>query len=432
MQDTNWPLVCASCASHILTLGSLYSFSVVYRALLFDPSISNNRASAAAVGSTATCVMLGAGVFTGALVNRLGHRSVAILGAGLLTCGLLLASISPDIPTLVLSYGVLGGWGSNLAFSPGIMLLPRHFTRHRALATGLAVSGSGIGTMLVSQALTAAISAAGWRAALTGLAFACLIVLSGAAMLYLPPPSEAAVATPSPPLRPLALSAILRHPKFYPFAASLAIYGGTLWALYAHLVTACGDWGLAEEEAATVLSVVGLSGALGRVALGALQDRRGVNKLLLLACSMSLAGVPVLLLAAFAPAAGAPLIYPAAAAFGLLSGSVVAQVPPLLGELLGMENLPLALGAQYSVQVPLVLGAPPFVGWLRGAQGSYALGLGLVGGGLVGAPLFLLPLLRAKAAENAEGTFVDAAAPGAAAESDKTVLVLANESRPSN
>ena len=161
---------------------------------------------------------------------------------------------------------------------------------------------------------------------------------------------------------------------------------------------------------------MGLCGAVGRVALGALADRPGANRVLLLAGCMSLAGVPVLLLGATGGGGGggAGPVFVAAGVFGLLSGSVVAQVPPLLADFLGVENLPLALGSQYTVQVPTVLAIPPLVGWARGVQGSYAAGFSLMGVALIFAPLALLPLARrgkppplaASAAAEAEGAEV--------------------------
>ena len=403
-QDRNWLLIFACNLSHLLTLGTLYSFSVIYKAFLDDPSLSADRASASSVGAFASSSMLAAGVFAGAFVNWLGQRSVGLLGAGILSVGLLLSSIATSIPALTFSFGVLCGVGANLSFSSGITLVPRYFSRRRALATGLAVSGSGLGTFVVSQALTAMILAYGWRQALRALAAVALVVLSACALAYAPPDDGAAAAAggsgggsgsggPAMP-PPLSLWALVRHPAWVPFAVAHMLYGGVLWGTYGHFVTATADWGLTAEEGARALSLVGLCGAVGRVALGGLADRPGVNKVLLLGVCMSAAGLPVLLLGAGGGGGGAGPVYVAAGLFGLLSGSVVAQVPPLLADHLGAENLPLALGTQYTVQVPTVLAIPPIVGYMRSAQGSYAAGFSGMGAVLLLAPLALWPLLR--------------------------------------
>ena len=418
-------LILACNLSHLITLGTLYSYSVVYAALLDDPSLRADRASASSVGAFASSSMLAAGVFAGALVNWLGQRSVGLLGAGLMCVGLLLSSLATSIPALTFSFGVLCGVGANFSFSSGITLVPRFFSRRRALATGLAVSGSGLGTFVVSQALTAMVLAHGWRAALRALAAVALAVLSGCALAYAPPEEAAAAGSSgggggggggglsSPP--PLSLWALVRHPAWAPFAVAHMLYGGVMWGVYGHFVTATADWGLSAEEGARALSLVGLCGAVGRILLGGLADRPGVNKVLLLGVCMSAAGLPVLLLGTTGGGGGGGggssvgPVFVAAGLFGLLSGSVVAQVPPLLADHLGAENLPLALGTQYTVQVPTVLAIPPIVGYLRGVQGSYAAGFSGMGAALLLAPLALWPLLRkpprplAAAAQEEEG-----------------------------
>ncbi len=156
---------------------------------------------------------------------------------------------------------------------------------------------------------------------------------------------------------------------------------------------ACIDWGLSAEEGAAALSAVGLCGAVGRVGLGFAADRLRVSKVALLAGCMAVAGVPIVGLAL--AGGGSPgVVIAACGFFGVFSGSVVAQVPPLLASLMGQENLPLALGSQYSVQVPLVLALPPIVGWLRQEQGNFGLGLALCGAAFILAPRPLLPLRR--------------------------------------
>ena len=112
---------------------------------------------------------------------------MGLSGTVLLFSGLILASYSTNIPSLFVTFGIMGGAGANLSFSPGLMLIPITFKESKALATGMAVAGSGVGTLIVSQALNAAIEAAGWRVALRGLAIACLVGLTLASAHYVMP-----------------------------------------------------------------------------------------------------------------------------------------------------------------------------------------------------------------------------------------------------
>jgi len=188
----------------------------------------------------------------------------------------------------------------------------------------------------------------------------------------------------------------------------VSVYGTCLWAVYSHLVPAARDCGLSDADGARAVSATGLCGALGRVAVGAYADARGVNRTRLLVACLVAGGLAVLALGAATPrvcvervgGAGAPAALFAAVTvlFGFFSGAVVAQVPPLLADEVGVENLPLATGLNYFVQSPFVLLAPPLAGAARAARGSYTTVWLAVGAAMALSPLVLLRLKSARAA----------------------------------
>ena len=58
------------------------------------------------------------------------------------------------------------GIGFGLVYVPAVIAVGFYFERWRALATGIAVCGSGIGTFLMAPLSTLLISTYGWRGAL--------------------------------------------------------------------------------------------------------------------------------------------------------------------------------------------------------------------------------------------------------------------------
>ncbi|KAI1725446.1 major facilitator superfamily domain-containing protein [Ditylenchus destructor] len=54
------------------------------------------------------------------------------------------------LPVLYFTFGIVGGIGYGLIFLPAIVIVGQYFSARRALATGMAVCGSGIGTSLFS------------------------------------------------------------------------------------------------------------------------------------------------------------------------------------------------------------------------------------------------------------------------------------------
>ena len=194
-------------------------------------------------------------------------------------------------------------------------------------------------------------------------------------------------------------------PAVAPILVAVSAYGTCLWAVYAHLVPAARDCGLADADGARAVSVAGLCGAAGRVVVGAYADARGVSRTRLLVACLVAGGLAVLALGAATPRVcaeraggpGAPaaLFFAVAAGFGFFSGAVVAQVPPLLADEVGVENLPLAAGLNYLVQAPFVLLAPPLAGALRDARGTYTVVWCVVGVAMSVSPLILLRLKSA-------------------------------------
>ena len=58
------------------------------------------------------------------------------------------------------------GIGFGLVYLPAVIAVGFYFEKWRALATGIAVCGSGIGTFLMAPFCTLLISSYGWRGAL--------------------------------------------------------------------------------------------------------------------------------------------------------------------------------------------------------------------------------------------------------------------------
>lgn len=518
-----WVVVFASWAAHVIVLGLQYSFGVLYRALLEESTFSGgDRGATSWIGSIAVAVMLAAGVVVGHATQKYGHRTVALAGSFFVPLGLLTSSFVPTMAYLYLTYGLITGIGFACSFAPSVMIISRYFVKRRALATGIAVSGSGVGTLLFAAVSDTLIQRTGWRGTLQVFALVSLIVLALAAVTYVPvasspaPLRSQAPATPttlpvtvavaggkvhegvqhgpgpsehaqqepellSPPLSssvsqsngthasatPSVVQAVnpmqghagvpaaapaapaqthQHHPKltmaqvwchtaFMPVGAVLFVYGGGLFSVYGHLVVAAGatDGGLSNDVAARLVSWVGLAGMAGRVIFGQIQDNKKVDRVLLLWVTLSIAGLSVIGMAFLGPgspgwdetrvvpvglAGGAGgRVSDASAAmpqltlvsreglwtflavmFGLFSGGVVSQVPPTMVDNLGLDNLPLAQGASYTIQAPAVLLGPPSAGWARAAAGNYFGTLLFVGLAMTISPFCLLymPSYRTK------------------------------------
>jgi MFS family permease len=93
--------------------------------------------------------MLSGGLLAGQAADRVSFPLVVAIGAALIGIGFLTSSFSTAIWQLFLLYGFVLGLGQACCFIPAVSAIGQWFLKHRGFATGLAVSGSGIGTVRV-------------------------------------------------------------------------------------------------------------------------------------------------------------------------------------------------------------------------------------------------------------------------------------------
>lgn len=102
--------------------------------------------------------------------NRLSSRIAIMIGGLLSSTGLLLSSLATSVEFLYLTLGVLTGVGFALSYTPAIAMVGSYFRQRKALAYGIAMSGSGIGTFILAPAVQLLIEFFSWRGALLILA----------------------------------------------------------------------------------------------------------------------------------------------------------------------------------------------------------------------------------------------------------------------
>ena len=137
--------------------------------LMFPPIVDEfgwDRGLAAGAFSFGFLVSAVISPVVGRLMDRRGPRFVIEIGVVLTAAGLLGATVMQAPWQLYATLGVLVGAGANcMSFSVQSQYLPNWFMRRRALATGIAFSGVGVGAILILPWLQTIILKDGWRSA---------------------------------------------------------------------------------------------------------------------------------------------------------------------------------------------------------------------------------------------------------------------------
>ena len=87
-------------------------------------------------------------MISGPLADRWGARRFAVLGMILVAIGLALASVARSLIEVYAAYSLGVGVGIGCAYVPAVAAVQRWFVRRRGFASGLAVSGIGVGTLV--------------------------------------------------------------------------------------------------------------------------------------------------------------------------------------------------------------------------------------------------------------------------------------------
>lgn len=102
------------------------------------------------IGSLQGALLVFIGIFTGPLFDRGFSRRLVMAGTICITIGLMMTSLCTSYWQLLLAQGIMVGLGCGCLFVPCVAIIPSYFSTKRALAQGLATSGSSLGAVIYS------------------------------------------------------------------------------------------------------------------------------------------------------------------------------------------------------------------------------------------------------------------------------------------
>ena len=255
-----------------MALGAVYAWSVFRIPLskLFHSTISQ-----VTLTFTIAIFVVGFASFVGGLwLNKVGPRIVAVVGGLLYGGGIFLASFSSGLPSLYLTYGLIGGIGLGFGYIVPISVLVKWFPDRRGLMTGIAVGGFGAGALVTAPVATRLIQSVGvlHTFGYLGIAFLLVTVIGGWFMTNPPAGWQPAGWTPRP------LEAAQRAAKDFRLGEALKTW--QWWALWLLLFlnTSAGISLISQEApmfeelakvtaivAAGMVGIVSIGNAIGRV-----------------------------------------------------------------------------------------------------------------------------------------------------------------------
>ena len=339
-----WTMVALCTAMVAMAFGAIGTVAVFLEPLAAE--FGWPRAGVAAAYSVATVATGLGGIAMGYFADRVPVRRVALFGALVPGVGFLLLSTLQTTPGLYVLHALMGLVGIGAIMAPLNSLASLWLARRPGLAIGIVSAGGAAGQGLVPFFARYLIVTEGWRQAYLVLGVLFIGVMVPLALLLRDAPRPASVraaaAGATSSIRLLALLSVA--------AALCCLCMGTPLV---HVVTLGSDRGLAGQQAAGLLTVMMISGMLGRVFFGRIADRAGSLRTYIAASAGQ-----TLLAFLFPHAAGGAQLYVLSALFGLVFSGAMTSFLTCAREYAPAGATGLAIGVvMFFAWVGMALGA---------------------------------------------------------------------------
>ena len=222
----------------------------------------------------------------GLLTGKLSAKMAVRIGAVLFLLGFFLASRTQSLAMLYIGFGVLCGLSSGLCYNAVMSTMVRWFPDRPGLISGVLLMGFGGGSFIIGKLYQAwtPVEIGGWRASFLVMGIIIFVVLAICSFFFVAPGadfvapaaknSKAAVKIAGKEYKPLEM---VKKPSFwlyYVWAIALSAAGLALISQASGVVWEAS----ASQTAGAVATIVGLisiCNALGRVLFGGMYDKYG-------------------------------------------------------------------------------------------------------------------------------------------------------------
>lgn len=364
---TAWRRLLVTLALMTVGAAGMYIVPVVLPAVQADFGVARADASL-----PYTLLMVGfglGGMLMGRLADRFGVAMPLSLGAAGMGLGFAAAALSGNIWLFALAHGLLIGLlGSSATFSPLLADTSLWFMRRRGIAVAVCASGNYLGGALWPPIIQHFVESVGWRQTYWGLAVFCSLAMLGLAQLMRQRPPALALAPVT--VRGVAASDRPFNLSLGQAQALLCVAGLSCCVAMSmpqvHIVAYCSDLGFGAARGAEMLSLMLACGIVSRLISGAICDRIGGLRTLLLGSALQT--VALLL---FIPFDGMVSLYVISAMFGLFQGGIVPSYAIIV-----REHFPAAeAGARVGTVIMFTMVGMALGGWMSGKvfdlTGSY-------------------------------------------------------------
>ncbi|MCX6013231.1 MAG: MFS transporter [Chloroflexi bacterium] len=392
-----WVIVFGAWLVTFVTSGVNMTFSVFFPALMGDYGWTRSMLS---IGFILHSVF--AGVMepvVGMLVDRLGPRKIVIIGGIIGGLGTALLSQVTQIWHFYVFYGIIATLGTSMAgYNPTLSTVRRWFMRKAGLVMGIALTGSGLGVVILSPVGSAMIERFSWQTSyiVFGIIMAVGCVVGGWVLIRTPeshgtfpdgikptPEELKTRADYTARYERWSLKETLKTRAFWLYTIAGIGYSIPLNGIISSIFMWGKDLGMTSEVASSLLSSFILAAVAGRVLGGILSDRmmsrfKGISRKPLLYCGIACTGIGCLLGATIVNQPVDLFCVSLICGFGIGFGFTL--FPAFFGDQFGVINIPMLAGINGMFFAALAATGAALFNFSFDATNSYKLAMSVTAG----------------------------------------------------
>ncbi|OVE80737.1 hypothetical protein BVY04_05195 [bacterium M21] len=383
---TNKWVILIGAMSAQFAIGALYAWS------LFNKPISDAWGLTPEGGGYSTAVAMTyavslvsfslSAIASGRIQLIKGPRFTCLIGAALFSGGMILSSQVSTPQMLYLTYGVLGGAGAAFVYVCPLSTLVKWFPASKGTITGVATAGFAGGAIIFKQVISRLLDVDTYTPETISTTFMTLgctyavLLFGGALLLDVPEGAAAGGKKIDSAAKDYKTTEMLKTANFYKllFSDLLALMPGLLViGLAANIGRQSA--GLSLEKAASVVSIVAIFNAIGRLISGKLADKLGALNVYRVMYLLTIFALATL---SFADLTKYPVFLGAVIVIGVCYGSFLSLVPTITGHLFGPKNF----SANYSC-VFQAYGAAAMLGIVMKSRVEFSQAFGIAMGAAI-------------------------------------------------
>jgi MFS family permease len=384
-----WTVVFAGCIGSAVGLAALPFYGLSSFMTPLEREFGWTRTQ---IGLASTCLTVGVFVsvpFIGRACDRFGVRALVLPSIVLLAVALAsLSLVGPHVWMLYTGYllaAVLGAATTPVSYATAVACW---FSKHRGLALGVTLAGTGLSGFFAPRILTDVIANHGWRVGWLAMAAISLLALPVAFFFLRNPPARNSCASSAHASAGVTLREAVRSYRFWIIAGAFFTISLGISGVIINMISLLQDSGLTATQAARIASLIGIGVIVARLTIGYVVDRVFAPAVGAVVFLITAAGCWLL-------ATAGPLVAPyAAALIGFAMGAEVDLIAYLVSRYFGLQHYGAINGCSYASYNAGAAFSPFLIGALFTATGGYSLALQLTAGLCAVGGLTLLALGR--------------------------------------